>query len=58
MNELCSITEALYQQGVVMEIDLTRVQINLKNLSAQEDQLQTLHEQQLNLLRFLMDLNV
>lgn len=56
MEELCTITEELYKGGVVLEVDLTRVQINLKNLAIQYDQYATLHEQQLNLLRFLLDL--
>lgn len=56
MEELCGITEALHQQGVVMEVDLNRVRINLQNLKAQYDQCRTLHGQQLNMLRFLMDM--
>lgn len=56
MEELCNITEALYQQGVVMEVDLNRVRINLKNLKTQHDQSRTLHSQQLNMLKFLMDM--
>lgn len=56
MEELCTITEALYQQGVVMEVDLNRVRINLKSLKTQHDQSHTLHSQQLNMLRFLMDM--
>ena len=56
MEELCAITEALYQQGVVMEVDLNRVRINLKSLKTQHDQSHTLHSQQLNILRFLMDM--
>ena len=56
MEELCTITEELYNGGVVLEVDLTRVQINLKSLVAQHDQYVTLYEQQLNLLRFLLDL--
>lgn len=56
MEELCDITEALYQQVVVMEVDLNRARINLKNLKAQHNQSHTLHSQQLNLLRFLMDM--
>ena len=56
MEELCDITEALYQQGVVMEVDLNRVRINLKNLKTQHDQSRTLHSQQLNMLKFLMDM--
>lgn len=56
MKELYGITEALYKQGVVMEVDLNRVRINLQNLKAQHDQSHTLHCQQLNMLRFLMDI--
>lgn len=56
MEELCDITEALYRQGVVMEVDLNRVRINLQNLKTQHDQSNTLHCQQLNMLRFLMDM--
>ena len=57
MEELCAITEALYRQGVVMEVDLNRVRINLKSLKTQQDQSHTLHGQQLNMLRFLMDMS-
>lgn len=57
MEDLCAITEELYKGGVVLEVDLSRVQINLKNLTAQRDQYAILHEQQLNLLRFLLDLS-
>jgi len=56
MEELCGITEALYEQGVVLEVDLNRVRINLQNLRTQRSQSHTLHCQQLNLLRFLMDM--
>lgn len=56
MEELCAITEALYQQGVVMEVDLSRARIHLESLKAQHDQSHTLYCQQLNMLRFLMDM--
>lgn len=56
MEELCEITEALFSQGVVMEVDLNRVRINLQALKAQRDRSRTLHHQQLNMLRFLMDM--
>lgn len=55
MNKLCEITEALYQGGVVMEVDVNRVRINLKNIKTQRGQFNTLYKQQLNLLRFIMD---
>ena len=56
MESLCDITEAMYKGGVALEVDLSRVQINRKSLEAQRDQYATLYEQQLNLLRFLLDL--
>lgn len=55
MQTLCNITQHLYEQGVVMEVDLNRVRINLKNLEAQHDQCNVLYCQQLNLLRLLID---
>lgn len=57
MQELCTITEAMYDQGVVLEVDLNRVRINLQNLKAQQNQFTTLYAQQLNMLRFLLDLS-
>lgn len=58
MNELCDITEALYGQGVVMEVDLNRVRINRERLQAERVVESTTHEQQLNMLRYLMDMAV
>ena len=58
MKELCEITEALYGQGVVMEVDLNRVRINCQLLQTERAMQNTLHEQQLNMLRYLMDLSV
>ena len=58
MNELCEITEALYGQGVVMEVDLNRVRISRQMLQAERSVQHTLHEQQLNMLRYLMDMSV
>lgn len=57
MDSLCRITEALYHSGVVLEIDYTRVDINRKNLMAQRDQVQMLYGQQMNLMRFLLNLD-
>ena len=57
MDSLCRITEALYHSGVVLEIDYTRVDINRKNLIAQRDQVQMLYGQQMNLMRFLLNLD-
>lgn len=57
MDKLCAITEALYRVGVVMEVDLTRVDINRENLKTLKMQYQTMYFQQLNLLRFLLDVS-
>lgn len=56
MQDLCAITEAMYEQGVVLEVDLNRAWINLQNLKAQKGQFAMLYAQQLNMLRFLLDL--
>lgn len=58
MNELCEITEALYEQGVVMEVDLNRVKINSQMLLTEHSMQHTLHTQQLNMLRYLMDMPI
>lgn len=57
MQELAAITEAMYDQGVVLEVDLNRVRINLEDLKAQQDRFSTLYAQQINMLRFLLDLS-
>lgn len=58
MEELCEITEALYGQGVVMEVDLNRVRINRQMLQTERAMQHTLHQQQLNMLRYLLDMAV
>lgn len=57
MELLCEITEALYEQGLVLEVDLNRARINLQNLLTQRDRYETLYSQQINMLRFLLDLS-
>lgn len=52
MRELCEITEAMYDQGVVLEVDLNRARINLRSLEAQHDGFVTQYARQLNMLRF------
>lgn len=57
MRQLCSIAEAMYEQGVALEVDFNRAKINLQNLTAQQDRFATLYAQQINMLRFLLDLS-
>lgn len=52
MNELCAITEAMYEHGLVLEIDFNRVKINLQNLNTLRNQYNTLYAQQTNMLLF------
>lgn len=56
MTELCAITEAMYDEGTVLEVDVNRVRINLRNLETQLDGLKAMYSRQVNMLRFLMDL--
>lgn len=58
MDELCVITDALYEQGMVMDVDKNRVNINRKMLEAEREVTHTLYQQQLNMLRYLMNLDM
>lgn len=55
LEELCEITNALYNNDMALEIDVQRVKINLENLHVQLDNSNSLHEQQKNLLRYVLD---
>ena len=57
MTELRDITEALLEQGIIIETDFTRIKINITNLETQQRQYDMVLNQQLNTLRFLLDLN-
>lgn len=57
MRELCSITEALYQHGVVLELDLNRAKINLQNLTVAKEQSDMLYNQHINSLKYILDLS-
>ena len=55
LNELSNITQAFYDNGMAMEVDVKRVNINLENLRVQYDNAQYMLTQQLNLLKYVMD---
>ena len=55
LEELRDITQAFFDNGMAMEVDLKRVNINLENLKVQYDNAQAMQEQQLNLLKYIMD---
>lgn len=44
-----------YDNGMAMEVDVKRVNINLENLKVQHDNAQAMMEQQLNLLKYIID---
>lgn len=56
MEDLHDITKAMHEQGTVLETDLNRVAINLQSLRTARAQAETQYRQQLNTLRYLMDL--
>ena len=55
LEELRDITVAFYDNGMAMEVDVKRVNINLENLQVQYDNAQAMLEQQLNLLKYIID---
>lgn len=57
LEALDTITRALRQEGMVLAVDVKRLNINLANQRTVHDNLQATLEQQLNLLRYAMDLS-
>lgn len=55
LNELSSITQAFYDNGMAMEVDVKRVNINLENQRVQYDNAQSMLTQQLSLLKYVID---
>ena len=55
LEELQNITQAFYDNEMAMEVDVKRVNINLENLKVQYDNAQAMLEQQLNLLKYIID---
>ena len=55
LRELRDITQAFYDNGMAMDVDLKRVNINLENMQVQYDNAQAMLTQQLNLLKYVMD---
>lgn len=55
LNELSNITQAFYDNGMAMEVDVKRVNINLENQRVQYDNAQSMLTQQLNQLKYVID---
>ncbi len=56
MESLKGITTAFYENDMALEIDVQRVDINLENLRTQLTNAEAMYEQQLNLLRYTLDI--
>lgn len=55
LRELRDITQAFFDNGMAMEVDVKRVNINLENQQVQYDNAKSMLVQQLNLLKYVMD---
>lgn len=55
LEELRDITTAFFDNGMAMEVDVKRVNINLENLQVQYNNAVSMLTQQLNLLKYVMD---
>ena len=55
MEALKSITQALYDNDMTLEVDVQRVDINLRTLKVQCDNVEAMFEQQLNTLKYVID---
>lgn len=55
LKGLRDITIAFYENGMAVEVDVKRVNINIENLSVQRDNATSMLEQQYNMLKYVMD---
>ena len=55
LQELRNITLAFYDNGMAMDVDVKRVNINLENLQVQYDNAQAMLVQQLNMIKYIID---
>lgn len=55
LEELKNITVAFYDNGMAMEVDVKRVNINLENQQVQYDNAVSMLTQQLNMLKYVID---
>ena len=55
LEELKAITEAFFDNGMAMTVDLKRVDVNLENLRVQRDNAEAMLAQQMNMLKYVID---
>lgn len=56
LEELKEITQAFYDNDIVLEVDVRRVSVNLSNLRVKLDNAESMKAQQLNMMRYILDL--
>ena len=57
LEALDSITHALRSEGMVLAVDVKRIGLTLNTMRVQRDNAQSSYEQQLNLMRYVLDLS-
>ncbi|MDR3326554.1 MAG: TolC family protein [Prevotellaceae bacterium] len=57
LEELSAFTRAFNENGMALDVDVKRVEINLENLSVQCENAKVLYEQQLNVLKYILDIS-
>ncbi|MGN0068107.1 MAG: TolC family protein [Prevotella sp.] len=55
LKALRDITQAFYENGMAVEVDVKRVNINIENMQVQHDNAVSMLVQQYNLLKYVMD---
>jgi outer membrane protein len=58
INRLIQVTELQQQNGLVKKVDVNKLKVNRTNLETQIQNLQTVNQQQLNVLKFFMGLPI
>lgn len=56
LEELKEITRAFYDNDIVLEVDVKRVSVNLSNLRVKLDNAESMKVQQINMMRYILDL--
>ncbi|MDR2836616.1 MAG: TolC family protein, partial [Bacteroidales bacterium] len=58
LTELSTFTLAFHQNGMALDVDVKRVEINLENLNMQLERTKVEYNQQINLLKYILDLPI
>ena len=56
VQNLTGITKVLLDNGMIKQVDYDRINVNMQNLLTQRDNTDALHEQQLNMLKYMLEI--